>query len=110
MNTAQIKNLYTMNKFDIYLNSIIDFDELGSETVSERVYSEYKWAIDRYGKIKACQEYLQGLPSWINCAFYNYDILKNFYQLSDDDIDFLDTDELIEHYWDRLGRSLSKLI
>ena len=107
MNATQIKKLHAMKAFDAYLESVIDYDQLEG-SVSEHVVLEYQWRIDQCGKVKACQDYVQGLPSWINNAFTNYDILKEFYKLSDADIDFVDTYILIDHYWDYLGRSLSK--
>jgi len=37
--------------------------------------AEYGWHIKRYGMQKALCEWLQGLPSAINIAFYNHDII-----------------------------------
>lgn len=38
--------------------------------------NEYGWAIARYGEVGAMREWLQGLPSSINIAFTNHDILE----------------------------------
>lgn len=38
--------------------------------------AEYGWAIARYGEQRAFSEWLMGLPSAINIAFTNHDILQ----------------------------------
>lgn len=41
---------------------------------------EYGFSIERYGEQRAFREWLQGLPSCINIAFTNYDILELAYK------------------------------
>ena len=38
--------------------------------------AEYGWLVERKGQFHAMTEWLQGLPSAINIAFMNYDIIE----------------------------------
>lgn len=63
--------------------------------------SEYGWAIQRNGEFAALVEWLQGLPSSINIAFYNHDILRLAREWGSlpDSASEKQEDKILESYW-----------
>lgn len=39
-------------------------------------HNEKQWEIDRIGELKALESHIQGLPSYFNIEYRNYEILK----------------------------------
>lgn len=71
--------------------------------LKDRFYSEYQWNIDRYGKIKACREWLLGLA--LNVDYTYFDIeqkLKEWGVLDGFETESV-VDKELDRYWDRLA-------
>jgi len=75
-------------------------DEEKVSYLFNRFYSEYDWAIERYGKYKAMTEWLQGLA--IDIPYWNNELVPLAIELGS--IDDNPSDELqsrvINNYWE----------
>jgi len=74
--------------------------------------AEYGWAIGRLGFDNAVREWLQGLPSAINIAFYNHDILKLAVKWQSLPADYSEkqADKILDNYWHFMATKLSQLM
>lgn len=73
--------------------------------------SEYGWAVARYGKQRAIQEWLMGLPSSIHLPFANYDILqlaKSWGTLPYNATERQE-DKILSNYWKLMASTILKL-
>ena len=73
--------------------------------------SEYGWAVSRYGKQRAIQEWLMGLPSSIHLPFANYDILqlaKSWGTLPYNATERQE-DKILSNYWKLMASTILKL-
>lgn len=59
-----------------YDNKELPFIEDKLKFLHDTFISEYGWHIQQVGKFEALVSWLQGLPSSINIAFSNHDIIK----------------------------------
>ena len=61
-----------------YIYSCIDIEDKENTVINlmKRFKIEAGWNIDRVGRLNALTEWIQGLPSCINIAFTNYEILQ----------------------------------
>lgn len=101
------------------LESITDYDGnsfsdpvAAALFLSKTFHSEYGHNLSRMTPVKACKEYLQGLPSVCTIHFSNYDIyqfLKDSGVCSEKDIE-KDDGEIIDAYWSIAGHQLAKII
>ena len=84
-------------------DALIDRDYSDDEKIAylfNRFYSEYDWAIERYGKLKALSEWLQGLA--INIEYYDDAIVQLAEEMGS--IDENPTEKMrgivLNNYWD----------
>ena len=73
--------------------------------------STHGWLIERIGEFQALTECLQGLPSWINIAFMNYDILELAKEQGTlpQDATEKQEDRILESYWRYMAMRLREL-
>lgn len=72
---------------------------------------EYGWAVKRYGVQGAIKEWLQGLPSCIDIAFTNYDILelaREWGSLPEDATEKQEN-KILNNYWDYMANKINVL-
>lgn len=61
---------------------------------------EYGWSIERYGLQRALREWLQGLPSSVNIAFMNYEILELYKKWNGiESMTEKEEDKILSMYW-----------
>lgn len=76
--TMTAKNTAAPKAVRAYVLSVIDFEGTDKEKLQyffETFRSEYGHELARLGAQKAVEEYLRGLPSTINHAFANHEII-----------------------------------
>ena len=115
-----MKNTETANKAKRYIIDSIDASEYGKELKNDNekieflrdtFQSEYGFAIQRYGIQGAIKEWLQGLPSCINIAFYNYDILilaREWGSLKEGATEKQE-DKILDNYWNYIASKICVL-
>ncbi len=86
---------------------------MDNEEVADRVRmifcSEYQWQLERYGVIRAIQEWLQGLA--LPIAFDNWDIInlaKDWRSIPEDATERQE-DKILDNYWHFMANKLSQL-
>lgn len=86
------------------------------QLIGEVFNSEYGFRVKQVGLNKACKDYVQSLPSWLNHEFYNHAILEldimqhlpaNIKKKKDEEErDYL----AVDYYWNKLGTALAVII
>ena len=90
-------------------------DALKVSYFRERFHSEYDWEIKRKGERKALEEYLRGLPSTIDIAFYNHDIIElgvkwgKLKPSADQSLFTLAEQKWCDYWWPAMAYGLMKL-
>lgn len=103
-----------------YLLESIDFEDLEGEEITDRQKIDYLFAHfeSEYGHEKRrtpneqerLKGWLMGLPSYINIAFYNYDILELAKELHNTKVlTEKEENKILENYWDHIAFMLLKL-
>lgn len=109
--TTTTKNTAATRYVREYVLSVIDFEGTESEKLKfffDTLQSEYGHEVSRLGMQRAITEYLRGLPSSINHAFMNHEIIDlltdwgyiNFHTTAGQE------EWELEQYWVRLAGSL----
>lgn len=109
--TANTKNTAATQAVRKYVVSVIDFEGTDAEKLQfffDTLQSEYGHEVSRLGMQRAITEYLRGLPSSINHAFMNHEII---YLLTEWGYIHVMTTEAkeeweLDQYWVRLAGSL----
>lgn len=104
-----------------YLVSCIDGSGYDVETETEQqkkdfikdsFWSEYGWNVNQAGLQKACQSYLQGLPSGCTLEFWNdkiIEILKTWGVVKPT-MRQETQEKKVDEYWNRMAYELSKIV
>ena len=125
MKTVKVQGEQSKQKAFIHkylIDCIYGEDDNGQETTFENdkeainycfstFESTHGWLIERVGEFKALVECLQGLPSWINIAFMNCDIIalaKEQGTLAQDATEKQE-DHILESYWRYMAMRLREL-
>lgn len=109
--TTNIKNTAATQAVRAYVVSVIDFEGTDAEKLRfffDTLQSEYGHEVRRLGMQRAITEYLRGLPSSINHAFTNCEVID---LLTDWGYIHVMTSESqeeweLDQYWTRLAGSL----
>lgn len=109
--TMTAKNTSAPKEVRAYVLSVIDFEGTDKEKLQyffETFRSEYGHELARLGAQKAVEEYLRGLPSTINHAFANHEILDLLVDWGYVNAITTPSKEAFEmdQYWTRLAGSL----
>jgi hypothetical protein len=76
----------------------------------ETFYLEYGWNVERQGQFKALKEWLQGLPSVLNIAFCNYEIVDLYKKWRNvEELTPAQEDDAINNYWDSMAMRIASL-
>lgn len=103
-----------------YLIDSIELDDYGikATTDAQKVSAlqkifmdEYGWAVKRYGMQGAIKEWLMGIPSAVNIAFYNNDILKLARKWGTLPANATEKqeDKILKNYWNLMAANLVQL-
>ena len=76
----------------------------------ERFNSEYRWMIQRVGKIKACREWLLGLALNVDYSYYDIEQRLKLWGILDGTESEKKLDAEIDLYWDRLASGIVYMI
>ena len=109
--TASTKNTAATAAVRSYVVTVIDFEGTDAEKLKfffDTLQSEYGHEVSRLGMQRAISEYLRGLPSSINHAFMNHEIIDLLSEWGY--IHFHTTaaqeEWELDQYWTRLAGSL----
>ena len=99
----------------LYILDSIDCEGTTQEKIDfvrECFNSEYGWRVDQVGEVRALIDWLQGLPSAVNIAFYNDDIvsLAKAWGSIPEDATEKQEDKILENYWNFIANKLSQLM
>jgi hypothetical protein len=101
-----------------YLLDCINSDDMDLATVADKInysridfYSSQAWNVERIGEQSAVKEWLQGLPSSINIAFANYEILQIAVKWQSLPADYSErqADKILENWFNLLAAKLCQL-
>lgn len=109
--TMTAKNTKAAKEVRAYAVSVIDFEGTDAEKLQyffQTFRREYGHELRRLGAQKAVEGYLRGLPSTINHAFANHEILDLLVDWGYVNAITTPSKELweIDHYWTRLAGAL----
>lgn len=102
-----------------YLLSVIEDGLNGEELTTDqekiaylkdRFHSEYQWSIDRYGKLKACREWLLGLALNVDYSYYDIEQKLKEWGILDGSESEKVSDKELDQYWDRLSSGVIYMI
>lgn len=103
---------FDFNSFYSFIDSCVDFESEKENTIknaSNQLFDEVvKWDKRNIPQYKKFTEALQGLPSYINIPFMNYEIFKLMYSLGAEANENNDDEyfKVCEIYWDMCGQYL----
>lgn len=107
------ENTYIIESIDNsgYSENVLETDKDKLKFLRDTFLAEYGWNIKQDGELKALQNWLMGLPSAINIAFYNHDILQlaKQWQTLPADATEKQEDKVLANYWQFMAMRIISL-
>ena len=110
--TSEKAQSYLINNIDLSGYDLYPKSKPESVKMLYKIFmDEYGWAVKRYGMQKAVMEWLMGIPSSINIAFWNDDILKlaKSWGTLPENATEKQEDKILKNYWNLMSANLVRL-